>query len=50
MDPSAPNVITQVEPYIGDGTVVRAPSAGQTVRVQPVWQNGLRGFVRIPMS
>ena len=38
--------IGHVAMYIGNGDVVNAPETGETIRIQPVWTNGLVGAGR----
>jgi cell wall-associated NlpC family hydrolase len=38
--------ITHVGMYVGGGNVIHAPETGETVRIQPIWDNGLVGAGR----
>ena len=38
--------ISHVAIYVGGGSVVHAPETGESVRIQPIWNNGLVGAGR----
>ncbi len=46
-DPNAPNYVTHVAIYLGNGQMISAPHSGTTVGISSVYTSGLLGAVRV---